>query len=253
MDFTSISREDVIRQRHSCFNNGEFFSAPSDEHDIIVQKTAIGARNMSLIITMKTTHGIVFASDSKSTYINQEKSFYEQEHRTAQKVFQFARFILTTYGRNECFVNGVLYYIEDVINEILSAAPGITMHDFILALRDRLEVSLYRDVSDPYCFIFGYKAQNMYVIEYVQIYRDRIVYNPQLKNCIGWVGDTTCFPEKLQFQLNQNWSISDMENGIRMLMQNAIAVGDLFLNYNPVGGDVQIVSFTNETPENRLR
>ena len=199
---------------------------------------------MSLVITMKTRNGIVFASDSRSTFVNSTAAYYEEKGRRAQKVFRFGSFILAVTGRNSCMHNGREYRIEDAINQAREDSPGITAKEFTGRMRAFLEFSLCRDRDVPYVFIFGYWHGGQYVVERTEMYYDRIIYRPELDDQIGWSGDVTCFPEKLQHRINRNWTLEEMEAGARMLLGHAIEAGDYFLPYNPVGGEIQVVSFS---------
>lgn len=75
--------------------------------------------NMSLVLMLKSKHGLVAASDSKSTLT---LGYGEEAERSVQKVFSGENYLLATWGENRVHV-GNWCRMEDIMKEMVETYP----------------------------------------------------------------------------------------------------------------------------------
>lgn len=196
------------------------------------------ASSMSLIIMACSKNGIVCASDSKSTVLINSEGQIELE-REAQKIFKFEKFIVGTFNYN-MIINEKL---EDVINKIKNTHYNCTYEEFLDFVKSYLA---QKNEYKTYNFIIGTKNKNTYfckgycvnaeVIKWDNGYAEAGTSDTYLKN------NTKI--NLMNFNFPYNSTLEDIKNILKKIIEDTIYIGDKILQYNPVGGKIQIETFT---------
>lgn len=195
--------------------------------------------DMSLILMMKNQNGLVAVSDSKSTISN---GMEEKYGRNVQKIFKGNNYILGTWGVNMLHID-VTVRIEDVLKSLVERYPD----DFGAVLKE-FQYHLKRDCEEEYYFIVGfrlnsqyYKDNYSYIIEGYTITAGDI--NMNFSDCspsgCRAAGVIDMLPRN--FSINMNWTEGELKKKAELLMQTAIKLGNEFMPYNPVGGEIQML------------
>lgn len=216
-------------------------------HSEIMRQSTQRSNDMSFIMMMNSLHGIVAVADSKSTVQNS----VEEKNRRTQKVFKPSNYLLATWGNNRIIKSKIPIKVEDVLNLLIERFPD----DFRKVL-DSFQELLYENnhsMNDIYNFFVGghYKCKEFpgndgYFIKEYKVSSEGIdCLNSQqaISNC-RYAGVVELMPRNLS--INPNWDVFQLEEKGTLLLQSIIEIGDAFLPYNPVGGDIQVVSYTVE-------
>lgn len=202
-----------------------------------------GEESMSLVGIMQTDNGLIAFGDSKGTVHDSQNNCYEDKNRTVQKVFVGKNFLLTTFGNNTCIVDDKKVNLEDVLKMLLvKCNADISL--FFLRLNEKIKntYEIYPNLS--YSFIVGCRNDEEKYIQEVELSKDNIKYNEKIytTNMIHCI--TPCCPNHLTPL--QTWSLEESIKYAELLVQNTIQLGDIFLAYNPVGGDIYIATMDNK-------
>lgn len=137
----------------------------------------------------------------------------------------------------------VTVHIEDVLKSLVERYPD----DFGAVLKE-FQYHLKRDCEEEYYFIVGfrlnsqyYKDNYSYIIEGYTITAGDI--NMNFSDCspsgCRAAGAIDMLPRN--FSINMNWTEGELKKKAELLMQTAIKLGNEFMPYNPVGGEIQMV------------
>lgn len=218
-------------------NNETCYNLRTGENRIYNKK---GLDKMSLILFLKSNNNLVAVSDSKGSYIIDNQLVEDKIRGPVQKIFKSHKFIMSVHGRNDIITtDNKIMPIETLINEQLNNYNG-SHRDFIKKLIPLLQNSFNNNIQLAYTFTFAFIDQyNEIGIEECII--NKIEYNfinTTYMDNIYMYGEFSKLPREVT--INPNDTLNDItEKGIA-LMKSAITLGDLFMPYNPVGGDIQI-------------
>lgn len=198
---------------------------------------------MSFVMMMNSLHGIVVVADSRSTVGDTKEE--------GQKAFKGKNYLLATWGNNRLVVDEKPVKLEDALRVLIKKYP-----DNYQGLLENFRALLYENNNSMNCafhfFIGGhyesekYPGNDGYFIKEYQISAEGIDLI-RAENTIAnlrFAGDLNLMPRGLS--VNPNWTVMELEQKGRILLQNIISIGDAFLSYNPGGGAIQVVSYTVE-------
>lgn len=203
--------------------------------------------DMSFVMMMNSLHGIVAVADSKSTV----QDSVDERNRRTQKVFKASNYLLATWGSNRLAVDETPIKLEDVLHFLIKKYP-----DNYRKLLTDFRALLYLNNNSMNCsfnfFIGGhfecekYPGNDGYFIKEFRISSEGIdlIRSEKTISNLRYAGAVELMPGGLN--INPNWDVFQLEEKGTLLLQSIIEIGDAFLPYNPVGGDIQVVSYTVE-------
>ena len=195
---------------------------------------------MSLVVFAQSRHGIVAASDSRSTITGDAGPYLENDN--TKKIFSNEVFLLGTYGENKFLKEHVTLPLSQAIDHCLEITDGLEPEEFLKDLYEELTETFLSSPNTRYNFIAGWKQRTYdeYIVSFFSLSRVGVHYdgtnNP---NCLAFC-TSPMTPNSICS--NPSWTILEMEDRCKKLVRGIIDLGDLFLPYNPVGGAIQIAS-----------
>lgn len=201
-------------------------------------------KHMSLVGIIKTKNGIVAFADTKSTLYDVNGGPKEENNRIVKKMFINPKFIITTYGNNKCIENNSWVPLETLINKIIKKEYN-SVSDFLDSLNEMLKKTYATDNNIVYNFIVSEKDadDDFYVADFTLSKSgcrlNNINYNYAVTHC-----RTPCCPLGLNPIIDENLEFT--RKGAELLVKNTIELGNYYLHYNPVGGDVYSASMDND-------
>ena len=190
--------------------------------------------NMSYVIMMKCSDGIVCGADSRSTINdgNQIKSAGD-----VCKVFSNDNIIVGTFGVNQVIIsdtiNGVTYRtkkkIEEVILQVLQDSESI--EKFALNFKNKIE-----NVA-KYTFFIGNKNDNDYEIFNLEVSKDNITLVGSDSNILSTIGAEFSYSS---CNCNKSIKCEKAEKIIHKMIKNIEEIQDELLEYQTVAGDIVI-------------
>lgn len=195
---------------------------------------------MSYVGILRSDKGIVAFSDSRSTYENTGYSLHESDNE--KKVFSSKGFVFVTYGSNRIYDSeGKLKPLQSLIDPCLTDFSG-SYRNFFWNLQKKLEVQFIHFPNAEYHFLIGFKDNDgMYGMESCKLSTGGPHFS-MLAFTTGYLtGGSDDFGPKNMI-LSPSMSVDKMKQLAQMAVRHAIEMGDLCLEYNPVGGEIQIAS-----------
>lgn len=195
---------------------------------------------MSYVGILRSDKGIVAFSDSRSTYENTGYSLHESDNE--KKVFSSKGFVFVTYGLNRIYDSeGKLKPLQSLIDPCLTDFSG-SYRNFFWNLQKKLEVQFIHFPNAEYHFLIGFKDNDgMYGMESCKLSTGGPHFS-MLAFTTGYLtGGSDDFGPKNMI-LSPSMSVDKMKQLAQMAVNQAIEMGNLCLEYNPVGGAVQITT-----------
>lgn len=227
---TSVMQEAEKRKELDRFLSSTYDKKKTEEED------------MSLIVTMINYNGIVMAADSKSSVKDGEGVLeLDRCHPNRTKLFKTDSFLLGTVGTNSFVEDDKTVLMEDIINDIIK--DGGNMEDVKNALSQKIHYC--EGMSSE--FLIGYKQGEIYHCDTFISNKKGFAPGPSFKRKdFIYTGYSNMVPR--QITVRDEWSLEKMEDICRMVVEDAIRLGDLCRPYNPVGGKVHVVSLGGIQP-----
>lgn len=194
---------------------------------------------MSLVGIIKTIHGVTVFGDSKSSTLENGVFKANPSKPFVKKVFRGQNLIFSTSGCNQVFYNFQARNLDDVLEDQILSDSRLTPQIFMLRMQE-LFSDTHRD-TETY-FHVGYIAHNTCEAFTGILYSDGNYHiNGYNSDCVAsWSGYGDMVPKI--FSIKREMTTDEVEEFIRNYMSHIIALGDLLLEYNPIGGDMQIES-----------
>lgn len=195
---------------------------------------------MSYVGILRSDTGIVAFSDSRSTYENGGYSLHESDDE--KKVFASNGFVFVTYGLNRIYDSeGKLKPLQSLIDPYLTDFSG-SYRNFFWNLQKKLEVQFIHFPNAEYHFLIGFKdSDGTYGMESCKLSTGGPHFS-MLAFTTGYLtGGSDDFGPKNMI-LSPSMPVDKMKQLAQMAVNHAIEMGSLCLEYNPVGGAVQIKS-----------
>lgn len=198
---------------------------------------------MSLVGLIKTSHGVTVFGDSKSSTLENGVLKANPSKPFVKKVFRGQNIIFSTSGCNKVFYDFQAWNFDDLLEDKILSDSSLTPEKFMLRMKE-LFSQTQRD-TETY-FHVGYIAHNTCEAFLGILYSDG---NYQIKgytsDCVAiWTGYGEIVPQK--FGIKREMTTDEVEEFIRNYMSHIIALGDLLLEYNPIGGNIQIESIRQQ-------
>lgn len=195
---------------------------------------------MSYVGILRSDKGIVAFSDSRSTYENTGYSLHESDEE--KKVFAGKEFVFVTYGLNRIYDSeGKLKPLQSLIDPCLIDFSG-SYRNFFWNLQRKLEVQFFHFPNAEYHFLIGFKDNDgTYGTESCLLSSGGPHFSELAFSTRYMTGGSENFGPKNMI-LSPSMSVDKMKQMAKMAVTHAIEMGDLCLEYNPVGGEIQIAS-----------
>ena len=201
-------------------------------------------KQMSYVGLMKSKNGIVAFGDSRSSE-NKNGTLYIVDDNT-KKVFQHSKFIFVAFDSNIYVEDKKQYPLSRLLDELIRDYPNVDCHLFFQKVKDILNNETFSYYNNVYRFIIGTKEMDKmgreeYVIYSLFITKDGVHYENLIKDISFLTSASKLRP--YDYGTPTNESIEVMEYKAKHLVEHVISLGNSLLDYNPVGGEVQIESF----------
>lgn len=201
-----------------------------------IQKIRSEKNNMSILITVKNRNGICMASDSRLTTVLNGTNLFRDD---AKKVFKTDMFLLGVTGCADVIHGNSHELIQETVERIISRDAYLSADQFQAALYGELKGK----PGTAYHFVFGYREKDSlsgsdYVLRYVELMDGYFVRNEKIyHDSILAVGENSLVPPAVS--VNPDWDLQKLEDVSRRMVENAIGMGELFLQPDTVGGNIQ--------------
>lgn len=212
---------------------------------------------MSLCGMVLTTEGIVAFTDSKATKRHWMGHLVEDKDRNPKKLIYNDDIVIVTTGYNQYCKNGEYHLpLEELLEKVITYFSATvnpehyTQEQLIKMiyqmLKSPLEESLSLLTEAHYLFLVGLKRV-YYSVSAIEISKDsQIVYQKKVKpgeNLYFYIGDDTYCKLMADLKIVKRYSIEEIPQFIKEVVSHMIAINDLSLDYNPVGGEILTYTF----------
>lgn len=212
---------------------------------------------MSLCGMILTTEGIVAFTDSKATKRHWMGHLIEDKERKPQKLVYNDDIVIVTTGYNQYCKNGEYHLpLEELLEKVITYFSATvnpehyTQEQLIKMIYQMLKSPLEETVSllpeAQYLFLVGLKRFHYSVISIEISKNSRIMYQKKVKpgeNLYFYIGDDTYCKLMADLKIVKRYSIEEIPQFIKEVVSHMIAINDLSLDYNPVGGEILTYTF----------
>lgn len=183
-------------------------------------------KNMSLVGLFRCSDGIVGIGDYKSTCTLFELK-YDELDRFPQKVFNFKKFILATFGNNDFIKDGKRYLIENVIKEIVDEFDDAK--NFCQKFKEKIS-----GIDLDFYFFIGLKKDNKYELFSVKINKEDITYK-QIYSPSVFGGDKKYYEIMCSLAINPNQKTKIVAKKLEKALKSLIELYSVEDIYQTVG------------------
>lgn len=206
-------------------------------HDTM-EKNAREITVMSYVGVLRSDKGIVGFSDSRCSYQNDGVCQYIADD--VRKVFSGKEFIITTFGANIVYGEDQKpERLEKVLDRILTEFSG-THRDFFEKLQVTMRAHFSSHLNDQFHFLIGFRDYDgLFGTEECRVSRLGVEYSgPSYESGYRTGGYQHFGPKDLIIPFNL--SVERMRKLAEVIVDSTERMGNLCLDYNPVGGKMQI-------------
>ena len=193
---------------------------------------------MSLVGIIKTVHGVAVFGDSKSSVLEKGVLKPNPSKEYVKKVFRGQNLIFSTSGVNQVFYKYSSWHLDDLIEKNILPNKDVTPENFMDYMQKLFsEASIDNDIY----FHVGYIENEKYEAFTGCLHSDKsYTIEGSISNDFGaaWSGDTRVVPPL--FDIRRDMEMDEVKGFINNYMNHVIAIGDLLLDYCPIGGDVLV-------------
>lgn len=194
---------------------------------------------MSFVGLIRCRNGILAFSDSKTSRRDTQGRLFEDiERGYVPKIFINSQCVFVTCGSNELASKSE--YLETFIKENLKEK---SFDEFLNGFVDKIRQESMQ-IEREYLFLVGKKDSAYFEAVKVICHQGKIlVQKEKLKDPVCFGGNSFYIEifDNLKFNLEN--SIEQISALMKQTYPHMIALGDLFLSYNPVGGPLQLQYF----------
>lgn len=206
-------------------------------HDTM-EKKAREVTIVSYVGVLRSDEGIIGFSDSRCSYQNDGVCQYIADD--VKKVFKGKDFVIATYGANVVYGEDQKpERLEKVLDRILTGFSG-THRDFFEKLQVRMRAHFSSHLNDQFHFLIGFRDYDgLFGTEECRVSRLGVEYSgPSYESGYRTGGYQHFGPKDLIIPFNL--SVERMRKLAEVIVDSTERMGNLCLDYNPVGGKVQI-------------
>ena len=206
-------------------------------HDTM-EKKAREVTIVSYVGVLRSDEGIVGFSDSRCSYQNDGVCQYIADD--VKKVFKGENFVIATYGANVVYGEDQKpECLEKVLDRILAGFSG-THREFFQKLQIEMRAHFSSHLNDQFHFLIGFRDyEGLFGTEECRISRLGVEYSgPSYESGYRTGGYQYFGPKDLI--IPSNLSMERMRKLAEVIVDSTERMGNLCLDYNPVGGKVQI-------------
>lgn len=212
---------------------------------------------MSLCGMVLTIEGIVAFTDSKATKRHWMGHLIEDKERKPQKLVYNDDIVIVTTGYNQYCKNGDYYLpLEELLAKVITCFSTTinielyTQEQQIKMIYQMLKSELDKTISllpeAQFLFLVGLKGFH-YSVSSIEISKNsRIMYHKIVKpgqNLYFYIGDDTYCKLMADLKIIKNYPIDNIPQFIKEVVSHMIAINDLTMDYNPVGGEIHTYIF----------
>ncbi|MFR8928415.1 MAG: hypothetical protein ACLVHJ_02225 [Blautia sp.] len=193
---------------------------------------------MSYVGVLRSDKGIVGFSDSRCSYQNDGVCQYIADD--VKKVFKGKDFVIATYGANVVYGEDQKpERLEKVLDRILTGFSG-THRDFFEKLQGTMRAHFSSHLNDQFHFLIGFRDYDgLFGTEECRVSRLGVEYSgPSYESGYRTGGYQHFGPKDLIIPFNL--SVERMRKLAEVIVDSTERMGNLCLDYNPVGGKMQI-------------
>lgn len=206
-------------------------------HDTM-EKNAREVTVVSYVGVLRSDKGIVGFSDSRCSYQNDGVCQYIADD--VRKIFSGKEFIITTFGANIVYGEDQKpERLEKVLNRELADFSG-THREFFGKLQAEMRAHFSSHLNDQFHFLVGFRDYDgLFGTEECRMSRLGVEYSgPSYESGYRTGGYQHFGPKDLIIPFNL--SVERMRKLAEVIVDSTERMGNLCLDYNPVGGKVQI-------------
>lgn len=206
-------------------------------HDTM-EKNAREVTVVSYVGVLRSDKGIVGFSDSRCSYQNDGVCQYIADD--VKKVFKGKDFVIVTYGANVVYGEDQKpERLEKVLDRILTGFSG-THRDFFEKLQVTMRAHFSSHLNDQFHFLIGFRDYDgLFGTEECRVSRLGVEYSgPSYESGYRTGGYQHFGPKDLIIPFNL--SVERMRKLAEVIVDSTERMGNLCLDYNPVGGKMQI-------------
>lgn len=193
---------------------------------------------VSYVGILRSDEGIMGFSDSRCSYQNDGVCQYVADD--VKKVFKGENFVIATYGANIVYGEDQKpERLEKVLDRVLSGFSG-THREFFQKLLIAMRAHFSSHLNDQFHFLIGFRDYDgLFGTEECRISRLGVEYSgPSYESGYRTGGYQYFGPKDLI--IPSNLSVERMRKLAEVIVDSTERMGNLCLDYNPVGGKVQI-------------
>ena len=192
---------------------------------------------MSLAGIIKTIHGVAVFGDSKSSVYENGVLKPNPGQPYVKKVFRGNGYIVSTSGVNQVFLKSRCCSLENALETEILHDPAVTPVSFAERVQ---ELFFHVRLEEDTWFHVGYALGGRYEAYSLRLAKDGHMDIEGMANDFGakWSGAGNYVPP--HFSAKRDMDMPAVSEFIRAYMGHVIAIGDLMLDYNPIGGEICI-------------
>lgn len=224
-----------------CSNGSNALTVYRDD-DKMKTKILERIQKMSLVIGMRSQHGIVICADSRLSAF-QNFGVTSKVKDAAQKVFQNEHMIVGACGLSSIILDEDYFYLQKLFESAIRKTNN--PNDFCSYIHEKVNRQLTEMENDTISLLFGTREVGSdipYTLWDAYISKESCNITRYNKDALRFMGASDLLPRKLI--IHENYSVKKMVYIGNTIIQQTIELGNALIGekYNPVGGTVKSVS-----------